>query len=425
MAEYLEACRKQEIKRLLINLPPRSLKSICVSVAWPAFLLGLDPSARIMAASYAATLSLKHSTDCRNVMLSPWYRQIFPKTQLTRYQNEKRKFTTTAHGHRIATSVGGSATGEGGNFLIVDDPQNPQQAMSNVQRRYAAEWFDHTFASRLDDKRAGVMVVVMQRLHVNDLSGHLMEKGGWEQLLLPAIADAPTAYHFGRVEKWREAGEVLHPGRDTPELLVITRQELGGAAFEAQYQQNPLPAEGGLVRREWLRRFAEQPAQWVRKVQSWDTAIKAGTQHDASVCLTFGEGEARHYLLDVQVMRLEYPALKRMIVQMAADWQPDLILMEDKASGQSLLQDLKREMQMPLVAVMPRGDKIARMAAASAWIESGKLLLPREASWLAEFERELLAFPHAPHDDQVDGLSQYLNWVRGREQRSNPNLRQI
>ncbi|MBM3618425.1 MAG: terminase, partial [Alphaproteobacteria bacterium] len=186
---YLEACAKGEIRRLIINIPPRSLKSIAISVAWPAFLLGHDPSRRIIGASYAASLSIKHSLDCRAIVQSAWYRRIFPDTVLSEVQNEKHKFATTRHGHRIATSVGGSITGEGGDILILDDPQNPAQAMAEATRHHAAEWFDQTFLSRLDDKRKGAIVVVMQRLHDDDLTGHLMRKGGWEILDIPAIAE--------------------------------------------------------------------------------------------------------------------------------------------------------------------------------------------------------------------------------------------
>lgn len=410
IAEYLQACRRREIKRLIINMPPRALKSICVSVAWPAFLLGHNPSERIMAASYAAGLSMKHSLDCRNVLLSDWYGRAFPDVTLSSSQNEKHKFVTMAFGHRIATSVGGSATGEGGNFLIVDDPQNPTQVLSDATRNAANAWFDHTFASRLDDKKDGVMVVVMQRLHADDLTGHLLTKGGWEHLCLTAIAERAEIYDFGRMACRRKRGEALHPQREDVAQLAHAKRELGSYAFEAQYQQSPLPMEGGMVRREWLRRYNQVPEEMQRIIQSWDTAIKAASHHDASACVTMGETTNGYYLLDVQVVRLEYPELKRCILQLAKDWQADTVLMEDKASGQSLLQDLRGEQEVSLIAIQPKGDKVMRMARASAALEAGKLWLPQEAPWVAAFEAELLAFPNGPHDDQVDALSQYVLW---------------
>ena len=185
ICEYLAACSRGEITRLVINLPPRHLKSICVSVAWPAWLMGHDPAARIMAASYSRELSVRHALDFRLVLASPWYRRLFPGLCVAPDQNEKHRLQTTARGHRIATSVGGAATGEGAGVLIVDDPHNPRQALSAAMRESALDWFDQTYSSRLDDKKRGVIVVVMQRLHERDLTGHLLAKGGWEHLCLP------------------------------------------------------------------------------------------------------------------------------------------------------------------------------------------------------------------------------------------------
>lgn len=178
IAEYLEAARKSQITRLIINMPPRSLKSVCVSVAWPAWLLGHDPRTRILAASYAASLSVKHSLDCRLVLSAPWYQAVLPELKLSRVQNEKHKFMTSKQGFRMASSVGASVIGEGGNFLIIDDPISPAQAMNELARNHANNWFDHTFSTRLDNKKTGVIVLVMQRLHSADLSGYLLEKGG-------------------------------------------------------------------------------------------------------------------------------------------------------------------------------------------------------------------------------------------------------
>ncbi len=423
IAEYLEAARAGQIKRLVINMPPRALKSICVSVAWPAWILGHDPSARVMAASYALPLAYKHSIDCRMVMGEPWYQRLFPHTRLSRDQNEKNKFMTTARGYRIATSVGGTVTGEGGNYLIMDDPISALQAESKHEREQANRWFDHTFSTRLDDKARGVMVLVMQRLHAQDVSAHVLAKGGWEQLCLPALASSAEIYDFGRVCKLREEGEPLHEARESVALIVRAKQELGSRAFAAQYQQEPLAEEGGMVKLHWLQRY-DTPPICERIVQSWDTAIKSGAQHDASVCLTFGESEGRHYLLDAYRMRAEYPDVKRAVVAQAARFSPHTVMIEDRASGQQLLQDLRRETALPLIAGNPQGDKVMRLAAASAMIEAGMLYVPRQAGWLAEFEGELMGFPGAAHDDQVDALTQYLGWVRGKV-RAFPSIRRV
>lgn len=414
IAEYLEAARAGEINRLVINMPPRALKSLCVSVAWPAWLLGKNPTSRIMAASYAQPLSLKHSLDSRAILQSGWYRRLFPGVRLTHDQNEKHKFITTARGFRLATSVGGVATGEGGNFLIVDDPMSPLQATNKIWREHVNTWFDQTFATRLDDKQRGVMILVMQRLHHHDLSGYLLDKGGWEHLCLPMIADRTQHYQFHDVDYTMQEGELLHPMRDTQATIERLRQEIGSHAFASQYQQQPLPEEGRIVKAHWFGRYDDIPDPVVRTVQSWDTAIKSGNQHDASVCMTVKETASGAYIQDVLVIREEYPSLKKIVSQLADIHLADAVLIEDKASGQQLIQDLRRESSLPIIPVMPKGDKITRFSAVSALIEAGRIYLPRQARWLARFEAEILEFPYGSHDDQVDALSQYLGWLRQR-----------
>lgn len=404
LARHLEAAGRGEITRLIINLPPRSLKSLCVSVAWPAWLLGRDPSRRIIAASYGQNLSLRHSLDTRLVMNSSWYRSVFPKTKFAKAQNEKHKFVTTKRGYRLATSVGGAVTGEGGNFLIVDDPHNPTHIFSESRRNAALQWFDQTFSSRLDDKKKGVFVIVMQRLHENDLTGHLLNKKGseWVHIALPAISDS---------------GDLLHSDRESVQELERAKIELGSYAFAAQYQQRPVPAGGGMLRPEWLKRYREAP-QALRIIQSWDTAIKAGEGNDYSVCTSWAETAEGFYLLDVWRKRAEYPDLKRSIVNLAEKFQPHGIVMEDKASGQSLLQDLRRETKLPLIAINPTRDKLTRMAAVSPLFEAGKIWLPQHAAWLPDLEAELAAFPNGSHDDQCDSISQFLEWARRKRQES-------
>ncbi|MFO1242427.1 MAG: phage terminase large subunit [Rickettsiales bacterium] len=416
IAEYLEAARESKITRLVINMPPRTLKSVCVTVAWPAWLLGNDPKTRIMAASYSTTLSLKHALDTRLIVSSDRFKAHFPECMIERGENQKHKFVTTARGFRFATSVGGTATGEGGDILIVDDPLNPSQAMSKTRRDHANNWFDQTFSTRLNNKKTGRIVVVMQRLHPEDLSGHLLAKGGWEQLKLPAIAETQHSIYLGDLLlKTRHAGEPLHTEREDMALIERAKNDLGSFAFAAQYQQEPLHTDSAMLSSHWLQRYDRLPETFTRVVQSWDTAIKAEAKNDASVCITFGEYEHNHYIIDVLSLRAEYPELKRTVIEQAARWDVNSVLIEDKASGQSLLQDLKRETNLPLVARNPKSDKLTRFAAITAMIEAGRLHLPKQAPWLTDFETELLSFPHVPHDDQVDSLTQYFNWLRERQ----------
>lgn len=414
ISEYLEACTRGEIKRLIINMPPRAMKSLSVSVAWPAWLLGQDPSRRIIVSSYAQNLSLKHSADCRLVMNSRWYKNIFPQVKFAHGQNEKAKFVTTKRGFRFATSTDGSVTGEGGNYLIVDDPTNPTHIHSKLVRQHTIDWFEQTFSSRADDKKNCVFVIVMQRLHEDDLSGHLLKSGMWEHLNIPAIAEQKTIIEFGDFRKIREEGDILHESREGREELENAKLQLGSYAFSAQYQQKPVPLKGGIVKRQWLKHYKYAPANPLHIVQSWDTAIASARDSDYSVCTTWSENGNGYYLLDVFRAQLEYPELKHALINLAEKFSPHTILIENKASGQSLIQDIKRETRLPVLAITPSKDKFTRMASVSPLFESGKVFFPEVARWLQDYEMEILNFPSVAHDDQSDSTSQFLNWAKGK-----------
>lgn len=417
ISEYLEACSKQQIRRLILNVPPRHLKSIAVSVAWPAWLLGKNPSEQIVAASYAASLSLKHSVDCRMVIQSPWYKATFPDVALAGDMNMKSEFMTTMAGHRTAVSVGGAVTGKGGNFLITDDPVNPEQAMSVAERTTANDWFDQTYSTRLNDEKRGVMVVIMQRLHTEDLTGHLLKKGGWEHISIPCEAEKKTIIDFGSVHVVREEGELLQPERMGPEEVAAKKLALGSYGWAGQYQQRPAPLEGGLIKLHWFKRYSVPPARFRSIKQSWDTAGKGTVLSDWACCTTWGETENGFYLLDVLRAQLDYPTLKRYAKSQYAKWQPSEVLIEDKSSGEALIQDLLAEpgLFMPIIAINPTTDKITRAAAASPLIEAGFVYLPENAPWLPDYEVELSNFPNVVNDDQTDSTSQYLTRAKWPE----------
>lgn len=416
IARSLQQCFEGRIKRLIITVPPRSLKSICTSVAFPAWALGHDPTSRFICASYSGELARKHALDCRAVMKAPWYKETFPGTHLDPNKDTEFEVMTTRRGSRLATSIGGTLTGRGGNFLIVDDPMNTTDASSKTKRETTKQWYDGTLYSRLDNKAEDVIIVVMQRLHVDDLVAHLLEKEAWEHLNIPAIAECDEVYEIGRGRKYRRrAGEALHPEREPLETLEIIKANLGSYHFAAQYQQDPVPAGGGMIEWQWFPRYHELPEQGPRSqiVQSWDTASKAGERNDYSVCTTWLVDKEDAYLIDVERARLEYPYLKKRVRHLADKHKADAVLIEDKGSGSSLIQDLKTE-GLRCIAIEPEGDKATRMSAVSARIEAGYVHLPERSSWMQDFETEVLQFPHGRFDDQVDSMSQFLNWHRNK-----------
>ena len=216
------------------------------------------------------------------------------------------ELVTTAGGGRYATSVGGTLTGRGADLIIIDDPLKAEEAMSEVARKRVIDWYAGTLVSRLNDKEHGPIVVVMQRLHENDLAGHLLDQGGWEHLDLPAIAVEDTDIPLGRGKVMtRRAGDILHPERESKDALDRIKAEIGSLMFSAQYQQRPIPLEGNLIRRDWFRYYDALPAlRNKRIVQSWDVAMMTGDTNDYSVCTTWLMIKGDYYLIDVFRARL-------------------------------------------------------------------------------------------------------------------------
>lgn len=418
ICHHLELVRQGKIRRLRIEVPPRSLKSVCASVAFPAFLLGHDPTTKIITASYSADLAAKHAGDCRAVMQAAWYRDLFPRTRISPSKNQEANYEMTARGYRYATSVGGTLTGRGGNLIIIDDPLKPEDAMSEAKREAVNGWYSRTLLSRLNNKAKDAIILVQQRLHMDDLAGYVDALDDWVTLRLPAIAeeDAKILIGSGKVYE-RKAGEILHPEREPLSVLEGLKLALGSTTFSAQYQQCPVPSDGEVVRWGWFRRYAAPPGANTMTIhQSWDTASKAEEHHDFSVCTTWGTIGDDIYLLDVDRARRDFPSLKRRIVELARQWKTRTILIEDKGAGTSLIQQLRTEHHgIPYpTAFLPKDDKLTRLHAQSARIEAGHVFLPERAAWLEELRIEIASFPQGRHDDQVDSISQFLAWFFAR-----------
>lgn len=422
IAEYLEALWEGEIKRLCVNIPPRFMKSNLITVAFPAWGLGKDPTEKFMCCSYSNTLSKKHSMDTRLLLEHEEYAQLFPGTVIAKDQNEKSKFQTTKRGHRIATSVdGGFATGDGGNFLIADDPANPKKAASELERNTINEWLDQTWSSRLNDPDTGREIMVMQRLHMDDPTGHIVDES-WEHLVLPLEAEKKTVITFprsGRIIE-RQEGELLHPERLNAEHVAAIKERLGSYGFSSQYQQRPSPVGGGIVKIKWFRRFGEPPApEAISKIWiSIDTATKDKEVNDPTGVEVWAETKEGYHLIEWISERLLYPDLKRKIIAVANKYNnydvPMELLIEDKGNGSALIADLRENTSYAIIPMEPtgQGDKVVRMVNESAVVESGKCLLPEEAHWLFDWELEVENFPNAPHDEAIDTMSQFLRRVR-------------
>ena len=416
IASRLEDVLEGRCRRLIINIPPRYGKSLLASVVFPAFILGRDPTAEIVCVSYGQDLAEKMASDDRRLMNSGWYQEIFP-TRLANSRSRLAELRTPEGGTRLATSVEGMLTGRGGNIIIVDDPLKPAEAASDTQRNWVNNWFDYTVTTRSNDKERGAIVIIMQRLHEDDLVGHLLEQGHWDVLALPAIAETEERYEYrtlGRPQiKIRQEGEVLHPERESLARIREAQTVMGSYAFAAQYQQRPAPAGGGIVKAEWFKYYESlDGVRFTKVIQSWDTATKITEVASYSVCTTWGiTRDKQIYLIDVFRGRLEYPDLKRKVVELAGRHRPAKILIEDTAAGVQLVQELKHNGLSRVTPVKVEGSKEMRMRAQTPVIEEGRVWLPRQAPWLREFVHELTMFPNGRHADQVDSASQALKEI--------------
>lgn len=410
IAHVLEEVAHGRIKRLIITMPPRSMKSMTASVAFPAWVMGRDPTSKFICISYAQPLAVKLHNDFRAVLDSGMYRATFPEFRINPRKNTENELETTAKGSRLATSVGGQLTGRGADYIVIDDPLKADDASSEVSRTKLIEWYRNSLITRLNSPDQGAIILVMQRLHVDDLAGVLLDSDGWVLLNLPAIAEEDQRIQIGK-QSWhqRRAGELLHPARLSQAVLDEMKRNLGSLAFSAQYQQSPTPPDGNIIKRSWFRSYDRDDLnpRHMTIVQSWDTASKDGPRNDFSVCTTWAKDGDKYYLLDLQRIRAAYPELLRTAIAAENKFNPDTLLIEDIGLGSALIADLDLQ-GISAVANMPKGDKQSRLERVSAAIERGDVLFPKLAPWRDDFEKELLAFPADRHDDQVDSMTQAL-----------------
>jgi len=449
IAEYLEAVSAGQILRLIINVPPRTGKSTMVTIEWPAWVWLRRPAARWLFASYSQSLSEMHSVARRTLLQSDWYQAAWAdRFRLADDENLKREYRNDHRGAMVATSIGGTVTGKGGDVIVVDDPHNPKTAESDVERATTIRDFDLTFSTRLDDPATGAIVLVMQRLHEEDLTAHCLAQG-YTHLNLPAEAEARTVITFPRSARQvvRAPGDLLWPGRLSAEVLAGLKVALGSYGYAGQMQQRPAPAEGGKLKRTWWRFWhypghplpdvlvplgdggvhrcpvVPLPDAFDQTLQSWDMAFKAAEDTDYVVGQIWSQLGADCFLRDQVRDRWDLPATLTAVRSLTTAWPSARTkLVEDKANGPAVISTLRREIG-GLVAVEPEGGKIVRVAAVSPYIEAGNVYLPHPliAPWVDGFLNECAAFPNGAHDDQVDPMTQALVRLTARREPEQPD----
>ena len=397
-------------KHLLINVPRRTLKSELVNVFFSVYCWILKDSIQFISSSYSASLSITLSTQARRLIESDWFINHFPDVKLSKDENTKSRYTTTNSGLRYSTSTGGTVTGMGADIIVIDDPQNPQLARSEVERENANRFFNETLRSRLNNPDKGVFIVIMQRLHENDLTGMLLDKepDNWEYICLPAeLSDYVKPIEL----KDNYVDGLLFPQRLSKDTLKSFKIGLGSYGYSGQYSQIPSPSDGGIFKGDWFNIVKSIPENINSDFIKWnfylDTAYTSKQDNDATAMLCGAFINNELFIRDVKAVRLEFPELIKEIQKFAAVngyTNNSRIYVEPKASGKSIVQMLKRSTGLNIMEDKPpTQDKVSRASSVSAFIESGRVNL-LDGRYIDSFLNELKSFPNGNHDDMVDTL---------------------
>lgn len=444
ICDHLQEIARGGIKRLLINVPPGHAKSLLVSVLFPAWQWTHSPGWRAIFATYAAPLTLRDSIKCRSLIESSWYQEAFAEPgawRLSDYQNAKSYFANTRRGERLATSTGGMSTGFRGDAIVIDDPISAQDAMSKLEREKITFWFDKAMSSRLNDLSKGAIVIIMQRLHEDDLSGHVLRAGGYEHLCLPSEFEpkrrSVTFRTVGgvRSELWRdprtEAGDLLFPALFPRAVLDTAKSSrgMGADAYAGQHDQTPVAQEGGMFKRQWWR-FYKRDGGGValrprgcsdmvpidlpkldRIVISLDATFKDSKSSDFVSFTVWGAAGSQRFLLDRINERLGFTATIARFRALVARWpKAHAKLVEDKANGSAIIDTLRTELS-GIIAIQPDGGKESRAWAIQPAVQAGDVYLPDGEEWLSDFIDQFATFPRGTHDDEVDSTTQALRYL--------------
>lgn len=426
IAEILTEATKGNLDRFIINIPPRFLKSISLSVAWPAYLLGHNPSEQIMCASYSKDLAMTLGVACRQVIQSDWYHAMFPDTILADDQNTKTKFKTTKEGSRYSVGVGGTITGEGCNFLVIDDAISAQNSNSKVVRDDVNNWFGQTAYTRLNDRKKGVIAVIMQRLHMNDLTGYLMEQGGWELFKVPLIAETKMLYQIGSFKKKVAEGELLHPELMGAKEIDAMKRTLGPYNFAGQYMQSPSPTGGGEFRLDWLNYYKGKiPHDTMNIYITVDPADAKGKNSDFTCMCVLGLGSDENvYLLDMIRDKMNLRERQMKLFELHQKYKPKAVLYE-KYGKDGDIAAMNEAMdynnyRFSIIEVAGRMSKNQRIERLIPWFADGRMWLP-ETLIRANYEgkmidvidefvnQEYLVYPVGNHDDAMDAMSRLFD----------------
>jgi predicted phage terminase large subunit-like protein len=407
----LDRVAEGEAKRLVINLPPRHLKTFLAAIYLPAWVLAQDPAARIMVITYSDQLAEYITYKIRRVLQSPWFTKVF-KTRVAEDRSKVSDFATTQGGGVFATSVGGGLAGRGADMIIFDDPLDLKDAGNAKQIELVNQRFDSLIMSRLNDPKTGRVVIIAHRLNDNDLSAHVRKQGGWRHVVLPLIATRKTSYGLGYDTWLRKRGELLRPGSYTAKRLTQLKMNTINPDFELFYQQ----ARGGgtrmTIRAEHFGTIDTRTMPALPVILSIDPGQRAGANNSYGVIQAWSPFAGNHILLEQWREQCNYERLKSAYWSFVRNFRPSVALIEATANGPALISEAKRRAIWRVVEIMPDGrSKAARLLAHLLLIRRGRIQLPEAAAWRADYIKEFVDFPSVSFDDQIDATTQYLDWI--------------
>lgn len=461
ICEHLRYVTIGEIRNLMVMVPPRMTKSLLCSVLWPVWHWLLLPGTQFICASYEQSLSLQFAQGARRLIESAWFQERWgSKFYLLPDENEKEMYRNSRGGYRVSTSVNGKTTGFGGDIQLVDDPHNNKQVESDTIRQGAIEWHDNSWRSRLNDPNKAQKVYVAQRTHDNDIMGHVLEQEGhrWVKLVLPMEFDVkrrcitypnkgrgvePGAKEIFRDPRQKEL-ELLNPKRFNSETAEVERDSMSTRAWNAQYQQQPEGAGGLILKRQWWKQWVypewhpeagkERPIpvdQIIEVIQVWDTAFEEDEENDYSACTTWaifthrettkdgktgalreGREKVCALLLDWYEERCEFPELRKEAIRLYNHFNPEWVLIEKKASGHSLVQELRRKgLPVKAVNIAKGGDLRSRVHSVSHLLEGGSIYyIPRR--WSLKLIEQVAKYPAGEHDDTESTIAMAWQYMR-------------
>lgn len=431
---------------LLVNVPPGSMKSTIISVCVPPWMWLRNPSWRGLFISGNESVAIRDSIKCRDILTSEWYQNTFrPRWTFAKDQRAKGNYKNSASGFRKSTTAGSKITGDRSDDIFVDDPNDAQSVMSQVKRDTINFWWDNAAANRLNNLITGKRCIIQQRLHEEDLTGHVLSKdpGNWDALVIRQEFEVPkeTDPDFLPTSLgWRDnrlSGELMFPERFPETVLAGERRRLRATGYAGQHQQRPAPAEGAIFKREdW--RWYRPPQPWdtlddsgrrmqlhalgINQVlQSWDIAIGGKQSNDYTACCTLGIAQNKYYILDIWTAQCEYPEAKRQVQLLYDKWRPHRVTVEGGGAtgGKSIIQELRRETRIPFKETKTSSDKVMRARLISPNQESGLCYLPEGEPWVADFYESCSVFPAGKHDDDVD------SFIMAMEEATTPGSRKL